>query len=131
MLAAAGTFGIGRLIGRKPLHRWLGHRLDTLEKRVAKRGVLAISLLRKVPIAPFTLVNMVLGALKIRFRDFMIGTALGMLPGIAAFAFLSQTAIDAWREPTPKNVAFIAGAAVLWLAAAFGIQWALNRRSER
>jgi phosphatidylserine/phosphatidylglycerophosphate/cardiolipin synthase-like enzyme/uncharacterized membrane protein YdjX (TVP38/TMEM64 family) len=131
MLAAAGTFGIGRLIGRKPLHRWLGNRLDKLEQRVAKRGVLAISLLRKVPIAPFTLVNMVLGALGIRFRDFMIGTALGMLPGIAAFAFLSQTAIDAWREPTPKNVAFIAGAVVLWLAAAFGIQWAVNRRSTR
>ena len=131
LLAASATFGVGRLIGRKPLHRWLGTKLDALEKRVAKRGVVAIALIRKVPVAPFTLVNMLIGALGIAYRDFILGTALGMLPGIAAFAFVSQTAIDAWREPTPQNIALIAGAIVLWLAAVFGIQWALNRRSRR
>jgi len=131
LLAASATFGVGRLIGRKPLHRWLGSRLDALEKRVAKRGVIAIALIRKVPVAPFTLVNMLIGALGIRYRDFILGTALGMLPGIAAFAFVSQTAIEAWREPTPQNLSLIAGAIVLWLAVVFGIQWALNRRSQR
>jgi len=131
MLAAAATFGIGRLIGRKPLHRWLGKRLDALEQRIAKRGVIAIALIRKVPVAPFTFVNMLIGALGIGFRDFIFGTALGMLPGIAAFAFVSEAVIDAWHEPTPKNVALIAAAIVVWLSVVFGIQWALNRRSER
>jgi uncharacterized membrane protein YdjX (TVP38/TMEM64 family) len=131
MLAASATFGVGRLVGRKPLQRWLGKRLDALEQRVAKRGVIAIALIRKVPVAPFTLVNMLIGALGIRFRDFILGTALGMLPGIAAFAFVSQTAIDAWRDPTPQNVSLIAGAIVVWLAVVFGIQWVLNRRSQR
>ncbi|HEY3517596.1 MAG TPA: VTT domain-containing protein, partial [Gammaproteobacteria bacterium] len=130
MLAASATFGVGRLIGRKPLRRWLGKRLDALEQRVAKRGVIAIALIRKVPVAPFTFVNMLIGALGIRYRDFMLGTALGMLPGIAAFAFVSQTAIDAWREPTPQNLTLIAGAIVVWLSVVFGIQWALNRRSQ-
>ena len=50
---------------------------------------------------------MLIGALGIRYRDFILGTALGMLPGIAAFAFVSERAIDAWREPTPQNVALI------------------------
>jgi len=131
MLAASATFGVGRLVGRKPLHRWLGKRVDALEQRVAKRGVIAIALIRKVPVAPFTLVNMLIGALGIRYRDFILGTALGMLPGIAAFAFVSETAIAAWREPTPQNMSLIAGAIVLWLAVVFGIQWALNRRSQR
>ncbi|HEX7238606.1 MAG TPA: VTT domain-containing protein [Gammaproteobacteria bacterium] len=131
LLAASATFGVGRVIGRKPLHRWLGKRVDTLEQRIAKRGVIAISLIRKVPVAPFTLVNMVLGALGIRFRDFLLGTALGMLPGIAAFAFVSESVIDAWREPTPRNIALIAAAIVVWLSVVFGIQWALNRRAQR
>ena len=131
MLAAAATFGIGRLIGRKPLQRFLGKRLDALEQRIAKRGVIAIALIRKVPVAPFTFVNMLIGALGIRFRDFILGTALGMLPGIAAFAFVSEAVLDAWREPTPQNIALIAAAIVLWLSVVFGIQWALNRRSER
>ena len=119
------------MIGRKPLHRWLGKRLDALEARIAKRGIIAIALIRKVPVAPFTFVNMLIGALGIRFRDFIFGTALGMLPGIAAFAFVSETAIDAWHEPTPQNIAWIAAAIVVWLSVVFGIQWVLNRRSAR
>ena len=131
LLAASATFGVGRLVGRKPLKRWLGTRLDALEQRIAKRGIIAIALIRKVPIAPFTLVNMLIGALGIRYRDFILGTALGMLPGIAAFAFVSDRAIDAWREPTPQNIALIAAAVLLWLAVVFGIQWMLNRRPGR
>jgi phospholipase D1/2 len=131
MLAASATFGVGRWIGRKPLQRWLGKRVDALEQRVAKRGVIAIALIRKVPVAPFTFVNMLIGALGIRYRDFILGTALGMLPGIAAFAFVSETAIEAWREPTVGNIALIATAIAIWLTVVFGIQWALNRRADR
>jgi phospholipase D1/2 len=131
LLAASATFGIGRLIGRRPLTRWLGTKLDAIEKRVSKRGIIAIALIRKVPIAPFTFVNMLIGALGIRYRDFILGTALGMLPGIAAFAFVSDRAIDAWREPTLQNIALIATAIVLWLSVVFGIQWMFNRRAGR
>jgi phospholipase D1/2 len=131
LLAATATFGMGRLVGRKPLKRWLGSKLDALEERIAKSGIIAIALIRKVPIAPFTFVNMIIGALGIRYRDFILGTALGMLPGIAAFAFVSDRAVDAWREPTPQNIALIATAIVLWLAVVFGIQWILNRRAGR
>jgi phosphatidylserine/phosphatidylglycerophosphate/cardiolipin synthase-like enzyme/uncharacterized membrane protein YdjX (TVP38/TMEM64 family) len=129
LLAASATFGLGRLMGRKPLQRWLGRRVDALEERIAKRGVIAIALIRKVPIAPFTIVNLAIGALGIRFRDFILGTALGMLPGIAAFAFVSERVIDAWREPTPGNLALIAGAIGLWLAVVFGVQRLLNRHA--
>ena len=37
---------------------------------------------RLVPVAPFTIVNLLAGAGHVRFRDFMIGTAVGMTPGI-------------------------------------------------
>jgi uncharacterized membrane protein YdjX (TVP38/TMEM64 family) len=130
MLAASATFSVGRLVGREPLKRWLGKKLDALEERISKRGIIAIALIRKVPIAPFTFVNMGLGAAGIRYRDFMIGTALGMLPGIAAFSFVSETALEAWREPTPGNLALIAGAIAIWLSVVFGIQWILNRRAQ-
>jgi phospholipase D1/2 len=131
LLAAGATFGVGRLVGRKPLQRVLGTRVDALEKRIAKRGVIAIALLRKVPIAPFTIVNMAIGALGIRFRDFILGTALGMLPGIAAFAFVSESVIEAWHEPTPRNLSLIAGAIAVWLAVLFGVQHLLNRHASR
>ncbi len=131
LLAAGATFGIGRLIGREPLRRRFGKKLDALEKRIAKSGIIAIALIRKVPIAPFTFVNMGLGALGIRFRDFMLGTTLGMLPGIAAFSFVSERAIEAWREPTLGNIALIGAAIAVWLGVVLGIQHWLNRRASK
>ncbi len=100
LLAATATFGVGRLIGRKPLRRWLGHKAQVLERQLEGRGIVTVALIRKVPIAPFTIVNMLIGASGLPYRDFIAGTALGMLPGIAAFAFVGDRAVDAWREPT-------------------------------
>jgi phospholipase D1/2 len=130
LLAAAATFGAGRLLGRDALRRWLGERLTSLEKRLARHGVLAVALVRKVPVAPFTIVNMLIGAIGFRFRDFMFGTALGMLPGIAAFSFLSDRVIDAWREPTTTNVLLIGAAVVVWLGVVLGVQQLVNRRTR-
>jgi phospholipase D1/2 len=130
LLAAAATFASGRLIGRDALRRWLGPRLESLEKRVSQHGVLAVALVRKVPIAPFTIVNMLLGAIGFRFRDFLVGTALGMLPGIAAFSFLSDRVINAWRQPTVTNVALIGAAVLLWLGVVLGVQHLVNRRTR-
>jgi uncharacterized membrane protein YdjX (TVP38/TMEM64 family) len=131
LLAASATFGVGRLIGRRALDRRLGKRFAALEKRIQKGGVIAIALIRKVPIAPFTFVNMAIGALGIRYRDFILGTALGMLPGIAAFAFVSDRVLDAWREPTVANIAVIGGAIALWIGVVLGVQHLLNRHASR
>ena len=65
------------------------------------------------------------------YREFIAGTALGMLPGIAAFAFVGDRAIDAWREPTPLNVTLVAGAIVLWIGVVVGVQHLMNRFSKR
>lgn len=131
MLAASATFATGRLIGRNPLRRLLGRRFDEIERRFTDRGVVAVAVIRKVPFAPFTVVNMLIGAFGIAYFDFLVGTALGMLPGIAAFAFVSDRALEAWREPTVANIALIGTALLVWLAIVFGVQRVLNRHSRR
>jgi uncharacterized membrane protein YdjX (TVP38/TMEM64 family) len=131
LLAASATFGIGRLVGREPLRRWLGERVERLEKRFTNHGIVAIALLRKVPVAPFTIVNVLIGAIGVRYRDFIVGTALGMIPGIAAFAFVSDRVFQAWREPTIQNVALTAAAAVLWIGIVLLVQSLFNRHGRR
>jgi uncharacterized membrane protein YdjX (TVP38/TMEM64 family) len=84
-----------------------------------------------VPVAPFTIVNMLIGAIGVRYRDFIIGTALGMIPGIAAFAFVSDRLFHAWREPTIQNVALTAAAALLWLGVVLLVQRIFNRHAQR
>jgi phosphatidylserine/phosphatidylglycerophosphate/cardiolipin synthase-like enzyme/uncharacterized membrane protein YdjX (TVP38/TMEM64 family) len=131
MLAATATFAIGRAIGRRPLRRWLGRRAQLLERQLEGRGIVTVALIRKVPIAPFTIVNMLVGASGLSYREFIAGTAIGMLPGIAAFALVGDRVAGVWRNPTPLNVTLVAVALVLWVAVVFGLQRVMNRFAKR
>jgi uncharacterized membrane protein YdjX (TVP38/TMEM64 family) len=130
-LAATITFWIGRTLGRKPLRRWLGRRTQVLERRLERRGIIAVALIRKVPVMPFALVNTLIGASGVSYRDFILGTALGMWTEIAAIAFLGGRAIELWAHPTAANLALAIVAVVLWLAVLLGLQRAMNRRTRK
>lgn len=79
--AAVLGYWAGRLLWRDSVRRLAGLRLNALSRRLARRGILSSALLRSIPIAPFMVVNLVAGASHVRPRDFVVGTALGMLPG--------------------------------------------------
>ncbi|MEO8464704.1 MAG: VTT domain-containing protein [Gammaproteobacteria bacterium] len=128
LLAATATFGIGHLIGKRFLRRWLGKKADLLERKLEGRGIIAVALIRKVPIAPFTIVNLLIGASGgVRYREFILGTAIGMLPGIATFALIGDRAAQVWRDPTPLNIALICAAIVAWIGVVLGTQRLANR----
>ena len=131
LLAAATSFAMGRIVGRQPMRKWLGKRGRALERQLEGRGVVTVALLRKVPVAPFTIVNMFLGASGIPFREFIAGTALGMLPGIAAFALVGDRVADVWRNPTPANVTLVALAITLWICIVLGMQRLINRVTKK
>lgn len=99
LLSAALTYGIGQMMGRKAVRRFGGRRLNRLSRRLARRGLLAVVFVRAVPVAPFSVVNMVAGASHIRFQDFMLGTFLGMAPGIVAAAVLTDRVSSVVRSP--------------------------------
>jgi phospholipase D1/2 len=84
-----------------------------------------------VPIAPFAIVNMVIGASGLSYREFILGTAIGMLPGIAAFALVGESALGVWRNPTPLNVTFVVVAVAAWIGVVLGIQRLINRYSKK
>ena len=65
LASAVVAYGVGALAGRQTLEDVMGPRLNRVRRTIARRGVLAIAAIRMVPIAPFTLVNLVAGASKI------------------------------------------------------------------
>lgn len=97
-LSALVTFGLGRLMGRQLIERWSA-RLYRLSRNLAAKGVLAIVAVRVIPIAPFTVVNMIAGATHIRTRDFLLGTVLGELPGLLAIAVFVDQVTTALHAP--------------------------------
>ena len=86
--SGTASFFIGRSAGRDLVRRLAGRRLARISTRLARSGIVTVAVVRMLPIAPFTLVNMVAGAMHVRYRDFLLGTVVGMLPGLLAMTVL-------------------------------------------
>jgi phosphatidylserine/phosphatidylglycerophosphate/cardiolipin synthase-like enzyme/uncharacterized membrane protein YdjX (TVP38/TMEM64 family) len=115
LLAAVVTYGIGWLVGRKAVSRLAGSRLNRLSRRVARHGVLVVTTARIVPVAPFTVVNLVAGASHIRLSEFVLGTIIGMTPGITAATIFESQLEAAIRNPDIRSLAALAVIAVVLL----------------
>jgi phospholipase D1/2 len=120
LLAASAGFGAGRLLWGDVLRRIAGRRLRRLRVRLARRGVAAVAALRVVPVAPFTVVNLVAGASPVRFGDYLLGTILGMGPGAAVLCVLSHHLARAVFDPGLTTLATLAAlVALAWAALAW------------
>lgn len=97
-------FWIGHLLGRRSIQKLAGSSVARLSKRLASRGILAVITVRIVPVAPFTVINLVAGASHIRLRDFSWGTLLGMLPGIAAMTIFADSLVAVIKNPQPGKI---------------------------
>lgn len=131
LLGGAATFYIGRAAGRGAVRRLAGARLNRLSRLLARRGILAMATLRLLPVAPFTLVNMVAGASHLRPRDFFLGTAIGMTPGMAAVSVFADRLAALVFDPSAQNFAWLALALAVIVAAAFTLHRWLARRGVR
>jgi len=108
MASGAVGYGIGHLLGHERLERWGGARIRRLSDRLGRKGVMAVFVARKIPV-PYTLVNLVAGASRIRFLDFMVGTLLGMGTGVIALAVFGHQLKAAWSSPSWGSIGLAVG----------------------
>jgi len=132
LLSAFVLFVIGRSLGRERLQKLLGRRAGRIQERVVGKGILAVVVIRMIPVAPFSLVNVVAGASTLPLRDFLVGTLLGMMPGILAMAVLGAQIADLARNASWSNILLVALAFLGWLGICAGAQfvatWLAGRR---
>jgi uncharacterized membrane protein YdjX (TVP38/TMEM64 family) len=103
-LASASTgFAIGRWVGLQRINKLGGERIVRLTRSLKRNGTLAVFLVRKVP-APFALANIIVGASTIRFRDFIVGTVLGMGAFVAGLAGFGYQLTSLLRDPSRQAV---------------------------
>jgi phosphatidylserine/phosphatidylglycerophosphate/cardiolipin synthase-like enzyme/uncharacterized membrane protein YdjX (TVP38/TMEM64 family) len=108
-----GRFAIGRRI-----ERIAPARIAAFRRRLRERSVLEIMAVRLAPALPFTLGNFAAGAARVRLPEFLLGTALSLLPYWAAGAAVLVGVRAAQRQPGALS-ATLAALAVL------GSAWAL------
>jgi len=131
LVGAAGGYLAGRLFWRDAVRRLAGERLNALSRRLGKRGILSTAMVRVVPIAPFTVVNLVAGASHVSFRDFVVGTGVGMMPGLLALTWAADLVAAAVREPRLGTWLGAVGALALAVALIAWLRLAVRRRAER
>ncbi len=123
--ATAGAY-IGywaaRGLGRGPVSRSEWTRLRKLDALLGRRGLVSVLIVRVIPF-PFALVNYAAGVSAIGQRDYLIGTALGIVPATVGFTALGAygTSPLSW----PFAIAVVAVLAIIvgssLLARRFGL----------
>ncbi len=132
MASALVTFLIGALLGKKLFQNYTNTAFMRISDRLKNTGLLGIAAIRMVPIAPFTLVNMILGVTtKVKLVPYLVGTFLGILPGTAAMVLLGDSLGTIWRHPEPINLLYIGFALLVWLGVLVGIHILLKSRGPR
>ncbi len=131
VVSAAVAYQIGAIAGRRGLRRLVGRRLNKVSRAMGKRGIFSIVALRLVPMAPFTVVNLISGASHIRFGDYMLGTLIGMAPGIAVMTALGDRLRQVLNNPSAANVWLLVLVVGVWIALSVALQAALSRRRKR
>jgi phosphatidylserine/phosphatidylglycerophosphate/cardiolipin synthase-like enzyme/uncharacterized membrane protein YdjX (TVP38/TMEM64 family) len=126
-LSAVFVYAIGREVGRDAVRRVAGRRINDLSRRIAKRGLLAMLFVRIVPIAPFSIINLVAGASHLGFRDFLLGTILGLLPGTILISFFVDRIVAAVRHPGPVTFALLALVAGIAIGGTLAVRARLKR----
>src|SRR5262245_18831108 len=115
-------FAVGRWMGQRRVEALGGERVAHVTRTLKRNGTLAVFFLRKIPL-PFVLANIIVGASTVSYRDFVLGTLLGMaglVIGLAGFGYQLTMVL---RSPSPETVA----TAALIVGIPLTLAWLINR----
>lgn len=129
MLGAIGSFMLAKLLGRDALRRLLGRRADRLDGLVERGGFATMFRLRLLPVVPFNVLSFAAGIAGVRFRDYVLGTALGIVPGTIVYTYFADSLISGAEGASRAAFAKVGIAAGLLLVVSFAPR--LLRRVRR
>jgi uncharacterized membrane protein YdjX (TVP38/TMEM64 family) len=122
LIAALVTYYAGRLMGRRRVQRIAGSKIARLSEVLRQNGLLAVTALRLVPIAPFFVEGLVAGAIRIKLWHFMVGTFIGMLPGALAATIFGDQLEAALHDPSRINYGVVAAVALVFVVGTLAVR---------
>jgi uncharacterized membrane protein YdjX (TVP38/TMEM64 family) len=123
ILSALATYYAGRVMRQETVKRVAGANLERVSKPLRKHGFLAVLAVRLMPAAPFAVEGIIAGALRVKVRDYTLGTFLGMLPGVLATSVFGGQLTAALEDPSKINWWIVGGV----IAAMAALTWYVKR----
>lgn len=82
-------YALARGPGRRLFLRFVsGDQLERAERAITRHGAAAVLIARLIPILPFSAISVAAGLLDMRPREYVIATAIGVLPSAWALALI-------------------------------------------
>ncbi len=124
------SYFIGRYLGRDRIHKLLDKSkyARKLVEFSQNKGMVSCFVIRFSPGPPVDVTSMLLGAAGIRYRDYLAGTVLGLIPGMVPFVLMGK----AISNPLSAEFLIPLGiSALLMLLAALIYHLYRNRKSKK
>jgi uncharacterized membrane protein YdjX (TVP38/TMEM64 family) len=136
VVGATLAFLVGRFLARG----WVAQRIAAkpkfaaIDEAIGARGFYIVFLIRLSPVFPFTLLNYALGLTRVKLRDYVLASFIGMLPGTFLYVYLGSLITSAAQLLSGKRpeagpwgeVLFIGG-----LLATVVVTWLITRVARR
>ncbi|WP_043770079.1 TVP38/TMEM64 family protein [Algiphilus aromaticivorans] len=128
LLAGLAAFWAGHSLGQRALARLRSDTVDKALRVVRVGGLPGLILLRIVPLAPYPVVNVVLGAGGIGTGVFVTGTLIGVLPSLILMGVVGFQLRQVLQDPNAGGITVLVGLALGCVALA---AWLHRRLSAR
>jgi uncharacterized membrane protein YdjX (TVP38/TMEM64 family) len=132
---ASLLFAIGKILGQGVVRQLAGKRMQQLTRRLKTYGFLSIVTLRLLPLAPYTIINLVAGASPIHFRGYVVGTLIGIAPAVMIMTLLGDQIGRTIRSAAYENLLIMLMLTILLLLAVFSLKrvfdFAFTRKPDR
>jgi uncharacterized membrane protein YdjX (TVP38/TMEM64 family) len=92
-VGASAAFFAGRSLARSWIEKRVAAnpRFRAIDRAVAEQGFKIVLLARLSPAFPFNLLNYAFGVTRVSFRDYVLGSWIGMLPGTILYVYIGST----------------------------------------
>lgn len=127
VIAAIVAFAFTRTVGRDVVAKKFAGRWEAMDAEIRQGGLFYMFAVRLLPIIPYGLVNFAAGLTSIRFRDYLVGTLLGTVPGVLPFVLMGSSGLKALKT---GDVMPLMGALGLTGLLVGGATWYRRRRSD-
>ncbi len=125
--AAIVAFVFTRTVGREAIAQRLAGRWRAMDAEIHQGGLFYMFAIRLLPIIPYGLVNFMAGLTSISFKDYLLGTTLGTVPGVLPFVLIGSSGLTALQ--TGDLLPLLAAFTLTGLLIA-GATWYRRRRRD-
>lgn len=94
LIGGSISFYISRKLGRNVVKKLTKEKLDNVEEMINERGFFIIFMLRLIPLFPFDIISYGAGLTSIRYKDFILATFVGTIPGILVFTNIGAESVN-------------------------------------